>query len=161
MKLVNWRDTAELIGIAAIVASLVFVALEIRQNTKATRSATLQAISEQSMASSFAVAGNADIRNAWHTMNIGQEPTTDEKIILNTMYTAFIRVQENRYFQQKIGVIDGEMLQAFGTKGRAYRRPFFRQYWSNNKDYYTPGFREYVERELLSLPPEKPASDKQ
>ncbi len=37
MKITNWKDNAELIGIAAIVASLIFVGLELRQSTLATR----------------------------------------------------------------------------------------------------------------------------
>ena len=32
MKLTNWKDTAELIGIAAIVASLIFVGLQLKQD---------------------------------------------------------------------------------------------------------------------------------
>ena len=39
MKKTDWKGTAELIGIAAIVASLVFVGLELRQNTAAVHAA--------------------------------------------------------------------------------------------------------------------------
>lgn len=50
MKSTNWKDIAELIGIAAIVASLVFVGLEMRQNHVLARS-ELGAGSFESLAS--------------------------------------------------------------------------------------------------------------
>ncbi|MDH3991114.1 MAG: hypothetical protein OEV34_18415 [Gammaproteobacteria bacterium] len=52
MKQTNWRDIAELIGIGAIVASLVFVAIQIRQSNQIGR---LEAM--QSMASDWATVG--------------------------------------------------------------------------------------------------------
>jgi len=33
MKFANWKDSLELVGIAAIVVSLVFVGYELRQST--------------------------------------------------------------------------------------------------------------------------------
>ena len=36
MSTLNWRDTAELVGIAAIVASLIFVGLQMRQDQRLT-----------------------------------------------------------------------------------------------------------------------------
>ncbi|MDX1507631.1 MAG: hypothetical protein R3358_05090 [Woeseiaceae bacterium] len=41
MKKVNWKDVIEFIGMMAIVASLVLVAFELKQNTEMTRLATL------------------------------------------------------------------------------------------------------------------------
>jgi hypothetical protein len=44
MRSTNWKDTAELIGIAAIVASLIFVGLQMQQDRDMTR---LQVLAEQ------------------------------------------------------------------------------------------------------------------
>ena len=44
----KWKMVGSVLGGLGVIGSLVFVALEIRQNTEAVRSATIQAISEQS-----------------------------------------------------------------------------------------------------------------
>jgi hypothetical protein len=38
MKFANWRDSLELVGIAAIIVSLVFVGYELKQSTAIARS---------------------------------------------------------------------------------------------------------------------------
>ncbi|HEY5622263.1 MAG TPA: hypothetical protein VIV14_00785 [Gammaproteobacteria bacterium] len=43
-----WKETAEVLGIIGVIASMIFVGLEIRQNTSTVRGATLQAVSQQS-----------------------------------------------------------------------------------------------------------------
>ena len=52
MRQTSWRDIAELIGIGAIVASLIFVAIQVRQSNQIGR---LEAM--QSMASDWAMVG--------------------------------------------------------------------------------------------------------
>ena len=42
----TWKGLIEILGILGVIGSLIFVALEIRQNTNALRSATIQAIGE-------------------------------------------------------------------------------------------------------------------
>ena len=49
MSATSWKDVAELIGIAAIVASLVFVGLELRQTQTALMASTYQARSFDAM----------------------------------------------------------------------------------------------------------------
>ena len=44
------RDIRDTVGLVAVVAGLVFVGVEIGQNTRAVQSATVQALSDQSFA---------------------------------------------------------------------------------------------------------------
>ena len=62
MKPEKLRAAAELIGIAAIVVSLIFVGLEVRQSAAATRGATQQALADSAREASEALV--ADERNA-------------------------------------------------------------------------------------------------
>ena len=43
-----WKETAEIVGALGVIATLIFVAFEIRQNTDAVRSSTVQDISRWS-----------------------------------------------------------------------------------------------------------------
>lgn len=42
MTLVDWANIAQVVGSLAVIASLIFVGLQVRQNTKATRATALQ-----------------------------------------------------------------------------------------------------------------------
>ena len=55
MKFANWKDSLELVGIAAIVVSLVFVGYELRQNTAIARSDAYSSFSSRF----FELASNA------------------------------------------------------------------------------------------------------
>lgn len=55
MKPEKLKDAAELVGIAAIVISLVFVGLEVRQPAAATRGATQQALADSAREASGAL----------------------------------------------------------------------------------------------------------
>ena len=45
---VGWKEIAEVLGILGVIGSLIFVALQIQQNTNAIRSAAIQDISRWS-----------------------------------------------------------------------------------------------------------------
>ncbi len=40
-----WKETAEVLGVLGVIASMIFIGIEIRQNTNAVHGATLQAVS--------------------------------------------------------------------------------------------------------------------
>lgn len=60
----GWRSIAEILGIIGVIGSLVFVALEIRQNTDAVRSATIQGVLDQSFAVNLPPVDNRGLRDA-------------------------------------------------------------------------------------------------
>ena len=55
MSTTDWKRTAELIGIGAIVASLIFVGLEMRQTRKLAMAAAYQARTDSEMSIDFAL----------------------------------------------------------------------------------------------------------
>lgn len=58
LKTTSWKDTAELVGIAAIVLGLMLVAYELRQNTLMMRTQTRDSLTEKQMMFSGWVATN-------------------------------------------------------------------------------------------------------
>ena len=145
----EFRKLIEIVGFLSLIASLIFVALEIRQNTNAVRGATIQGFAEHSMEVSMVLAQNADIRAAWLVMD-DKDLDADQELILQAMYIGLMRLLENRLIQAEIGVIDFEDLERFGAKASVYRTSYFRRFWALTKDQYSIQFQEYVEREILS-----------
>lgn len=90
MKSLSWKDVAELIGIAAIVASLVFVGLQMRQT---------QEIAFAEMGWSHLVAeiesrsAIYDFPDVWAKGNAGEELTPSESVIYETLILDFNSLQ--------------------------------------------------------------------
>ncbi len=99
----NWKDIVELVGIAAIVASLVFVGLQMRQAQDIALSELSASIHASRVASDGMIAAHPDI---WVRGNAGDELTEAEqatyRAILNSHYWRhFIGWQQRQTFGRK------------------------------------------------------------
>lgn len=148
MNFSHWKDSAEIVGAIGVMATLIFVAFEIRQNTDAVRSATMHALSEQSRNSVALFIENGDLRDAFHAINEGHL-TEDQTMVLRAFYGNAMRIMENRFVQVRIGVFEEEDIWRFGARSRVYDNPYFETYWADRKTHYSADFREFVEREIL------------
>jgi len=147
---ISWQSLIELLGVIGVIGSLVFVALEIRQNTDAVRSSTIQAIAELSYNSTIAVVNNADLRAARIACE-SSELTADQIAQLDAWYSALMRIQQNRLLQANLGVLDLEDAMQIGGRANAYRQPYFANYWARRGSNYPPEFQEYIEKYVLIL----------
>lgn len=145
----RWKVVGSVLGGLGVIGSLVFVALEIRQNTAAVRSATIQAISEQSFTAVAQLVENADLRAAYEAATTGTDLTPEQRFHLRMFYLGIMRIQQNRYLQSQLGVLDLRSLLFVGGRGGAYSLPFFAEYWAEDRDQYPAEFQEFVEGELL------------
>lgn len=63
-KPIQFRRLVEIFGFLGVIASFVFVALEIRQNTRAVYGVTIQGMAEQSFETSMVIVQTPDLRTA-------------------------------------------------------------------------------------------------
>ena len=144
----NWKDFVEIIGVFAIVVSLVFVGLEVRQNTNAVKSTVVQAVAQQSYDSIVFIIENHELRMA--KLAVDGAPPDEQRQLVFLFYSALIRIQLNRYMQSKLGVIDTESVLQVGGSGGIYNRPSFREYWSSQRDRYDPECDAYMKKRVFS-----------
>jgi hypothetical protein len=78
MKPINWKEAAELIGIFAILASLIFVALQLRQEEELMQIEMRMAMVANSVSINESIIENADV---WVRGNIGEELDPAEEVI--------------------------------------------------------------------------------
>ena len=140
------------VGALGVIASLIFVALEIRQNTEAVRSATIQAISDQSLTSVTQLLENDSLQAAFQRVNAGQPLTSDQSFRLRIYYTGLMRIQQNRYLQARLGILDIETLLFTGGRGGSYSSPYFPVFWSEVRGEYPEEFATFVDTALIANP---------
>ena len=126
----------ETLGFLAVVMSLVFVGLEIRQNTAAQRAETRQALSDASREITYARATNRDLARAWTIWR----PDTDaggqlgELTLIDTLQAraamfGLLRHEENVFLQYQEGVVDQSVLDTYSFTVPAYQSAAFRYFW--------------------------------
>lgn len=142
------KSYIEIVGVGAVVVSLVFVAFEIRQNTNALRSASIQSIADMAFEATMGLSDNADLRQAYLLSN-SQDITDDQKLALDAWLNGLMRIQEMRYINFELGTISREDLGTVGARNRVYSNPYVQQYWTERKSEYSAGFQEYMSREVF------------
>lgn len=109
MNAAGWRDIAELIGIAAIVASLIFVGLQMKQNHEIALAGQYQARAEVTLDLYSTFVEIDDIPNVPALRNRISETVTARSIAeILWLWIAM----DNHYYQYKSGFLDEESWQA-------------------------------------------------
>jgi hypothetical protein len=146
MTLEEINYISQIFGVALIFASLVFVGLQIRQNTLATRAASHNAVSNALNEINRMFAENADLTKIWLTgMADRQALTPEERWRFDSTSRAYMHVCETMYIQAGLGAGDKSVLHAEeeGIK-RVLASPGCREWWTENPYGFCPEFRSYV-----------------
>ncbi|WOJ92145.1 hypothetical protein R0135_10130 [Congregibacter variabilis] len=153
MKLGEWAAVAEIIGGAAIIASLIFVGAEVRQNTAAIRSATVQAIADQSNASNLAFATDEKLADLLFLTLKDSEAHKDpskitggDKIRLEMILRSTLRRVENIYLHVEGGVLEPEALDRVGYG--FYRTDFAKDYWRAARAGFDQDFAKFMDEKV-------------
>ena len=146
------RAATEFLGILALVASLGFVGTEIRQNTVAVRSATTQAVADQTMNLTLAMATDDHLPGLVARLGDGvtrADLSPDDHMRLRLAMIAGLRRQENLYLQVQAGVLDRVSLG--NTSFAFYQNAFGRELWASVRSTFHQEFARYWD-EVLQEP---------
>jgi predicted phage tail protein len=150
----DWANLAEIIGNAAIIISLVFVGLQISDNTREMRSAAAHNATVALQAWYVEVGTNEQAAQVFRKGM--SDPTTlskDEALqFLMNVHSALIAYQ-SVYFLGTEGTLDASLNQAmFATMGASVTTPGFKWYWRQRSNAFTPEFQDFVEQIIESDP---------
>ena len=150
MDLSYYANLAEIIGTTAIVVSLVYVAVQIRQHTRVTRLTTAQNISHELRAVTVLLATEPETAEM-HLKGIENidSLTPTEKHRFYILLSALYRVYENAYYQNREGALDphiweGVMGQLLITRNSSG----YQSFWRDRKQLFSKNFQYFLENEL-------------
>jgi len=120
---------------AAVVLSLIFVGLEVRNNTVAARGATMQAISDASTTFFLTISLDKDFAELVVRIFDGEtkadfSPIENQQLVQNI--GAFMRGLENTYLQHREGLVPDAVFESYGWNDGITSTPYFRDYWEQN-----------------------------
>jgi hypothetical protein len=157
------RWVAEVIALGGVIVSLVFVGMELRQNTRAVQGATYQALSDASADHFENVAHDPDLARLLDRVYRGNAAYSDfsstENLQLIFLYFARLVRLENTYLQYKEGLVGESVFKSYGWTDFLFSTRHFQEV------YYEWGvrfglnseFAAFLEDRIELAPPEEPA----
>jgi hypothetical protein len=125
----------QILSAAAVVVSMVFVGLELRQNTLAQRAQTRQELANSSREVILTMTDNPAVARAYATMFLPSWGYTDTTLSaedsLQGKWAMFanLRNLENVWLQVREGAVDEEVLATYAFDGPMYQSEVFRTMW--------------------------------
>jgi hypothetical protein len=139
---------AEAIGAAGVILSLLYLASQVRQNTKLSRAATRQALADGAQRLASDVLEIDDIARILQDAMDGKEVKPHERLRLSARCLRDLRYWDNAHYQYTQGLLTEEEWDGFRVNLQViFQFPAYRDYWDNFQVMFSAPFR----RELNSL----------
>jgi hypothetical protein len=149
----NWEAigaTAEAIGALGVIVSLLYLAVQIRQNTASVKAGSYDSWLSQTASLSEILLSNETLGRVWArglSKPKGLDPTDRERF--DALTTRFFRAVEFAHSKVASGLMDADLFDVWWQDQRRFTsRPGAILWWQGNCQLYTPNFRAFVDREL-------------
>jgi hypothetical protein len=144
----GWKDIAELIGLGAIVLSLVLVAYELRQNTRMMRAQTRDSLTEKQMMFSDWIGTNEYAANVSLLGAQGKlEPGTPDHLAFRFLIHGVFREWENSFYQFEQGLFDQDEFEPRKYRWtKNMRLQGYQDYWASGREAFSPRFRAEIDK---------------
>ncbi len=143
----------EIIGGIAILISLIFVGVQFRENTIATKSATANAANAITV-SWYTETGNSaqSSQLLWDYIKDPESMTTSaEKFQATILMHGLILSFQNNYYLANEGTLDQNVQKSLTTSISAIKnQPGWQEYWKNRESHFFVEFRDYMNSILTS-----------
>jgi hypothetical protein len=146
----NWEALgaiANLFAAIGVIATLIYLSIQIRQNTKAVRSSSIQNLVQSLSTTAQAAVENESMIPLLLKANTGDSALTEEeRTRLHFWFVMTFRRFEGVYFQRDLGFVDAAVIEGFERSHIAIIASKTGQaWWTNSKEIFNSGFVSYVE----------------
>ena len=143
----DWASIAEIIGAVAIVISLVYVAFEIRENTKALQATSRQALSDNDLTYFATAIDSRIVAQARDKLFNGEELSSLELSQLKERQHLNFRIFENGYSQFLLGAIETKEWERYSRVIRINICEYLpaQVMWEDVRNGFDPSFRKVVD----------------
>ena len=155
MSLEQLANIAEVLGMLVVAITLIFLTLQMRQNTKALRSAAAQNAHEMAEAIYSPVIADAELADL--VLRGLRDPATLSEVE-TARFTSFWQngffTLQNWFYQRQAGVLDEGIWWGWSKiLTDVYQTPGIRNFWQRRRLYFSDDFRAYLETDLFVREP--------
>jgi len=153
MKLKKLSELSQIVSSIAIIGSLIFIGIEVNQNTKATRASIRQSLATNDITylSTFLNSVIIAEANAKQLNNI-ELTTTEFEQMVSQQYVNFM-VFENAHYNYQQGFLEAELWDRYRNiiAGNMLADPHAREAWKRNQITFTKSFQNEVKHILTNV----------
>jgi len=151
MTLLEWGALGELIGGIAIIGSLIYVGVQVKDSARATRSAATNEASGAMQSWYQEMGSNRQASDVWLNAITSSDPlSTHDEFQFMMMMHAVLYALQNSYLLTKEGTLDADYRDAVTSAILAVKDlPGFDRYWRQRRGLLHRGFAEYIDDLLL------------
>ena len=146
-------STSELIGAMATIVALVYLALQIRHNTRTARAHSYQAAMTSIADWTRTTGSDPDLAMLFHRgVRSVETLSEEERVQFGFLLLSLARNFENLYFQYRNGTLDEAHWHPWASRiERTFASPGTRRWWIEEAPAFSAPFRDFV-AELLRAP---------
>jgi len=143
---------AEITAAVLVVVSLVYVGIQVRQNTAALKLSTSQNLSEDFTDVYLALSQNNETAEIFQKgLQDCDSLTPVEKIRFYAFFHKFFRIYENAYYQYVNGALEEEPFEGISNQLIMLgAMPGLRTYWNDRRSFYNSSFQAYVDKNVMT-----------
>ena len=154
MSLDNLNKWLTLLANVGVFAGIIFLAIELQQNTNMMRAQTRGSITENTNSALITIAGDIEAAGLIARAFTGElEPGPNpEWMQFSALAQILFRNAENEYYQFEQGLFeDSEYDTRLETLRFNLRSPGFRQVWAVFREQYSESFRRMIDQMVLEI----------
>ena len=135
---------SEIVGAVAVVVGLIYVAAQIRQNTKLMRTAAKQSLTEASQNFIYTA---IDRSEEWVKLMTGDDPSTpEEEARMSLLVRAMLRGFESQCYQRESGLLEDDEWRALQAAIRDLcSSPGVNRYWQQLRPHMSERLKRVVD----------------
>lgn len=152
MNLEQWAYVSQIAGAVAVVASLIYLALQVRHANVLSRAQTRQSMMELTQEQLLLQVTDPAI---WLGVFSKTPHSLEEKVKVNMWLTLFMRQREYEWLTYKEGIMDAKMFHAYaGVISVILGTERNRRWWALRREVkeFDPAFMDYVDDLLARTP---------
>jgi hypothetical protein len=154
MKLKKYALIAEVVGGLAVVIGLIFVGLELRQNTLMQRVTATQALSVNYENAVDALGKDTETACIYVRGINGLDNLNGiERYRFFVLWFHVLRAGEQLHYYSLEGMVDTRIWRGYERQlDEVFRYPGVQQYWQSRKDWYSDEFQDFVDQMIVRAP---------
>jgi len=148
LALSDWANIAEILAAIGVIVSLLFVGLELRNNTEATESATREAVNQKDLNFLALRLDSSVLAIAHEKFESGEEISSlEESQLVHQEYVNFV-IFEHSYYQYLKGALEDSEWERhrYIVEHQIQEFRYSRIMWKRHGHTFTPEFQELVGR---------------
>ncbi len=153
MTIMEFGAIGEFIGAFAVVATLIYLAIQMRQNANALKLISARSITEELQETFSLLASDQELAEIFVKASGESSLQGAERVRYYTLSSNLVRVYENAFLQSRAGAMQQAHWEGLTRLMIDYTSmAAFQQYWQDRKHWVSDDFQEYMESEVVSAP---------